>query len=108
MNLDHQLTVHRSATRLLESGEEASRKNPAAALPYIPTAKTEGSLKPASIDILQYGEIPVGTETEGYIHTSQVISPTTHGGLVRRPYFAAFFSWHMVRGWQKGLLAVSY
>lgn len=89
-------------------------KLPGKTLPYAPTATTEGSLEPASIDILQYGEISVGTETEGYIHTSPVISPTTNQqficglwDLVRRHYFAAFFSWRMIRDWQKGLLAVS-
>lgn len=66
-----------------ESGNEATRKNLAAALPYAPTATTEGSLEPASIDILQYGEISVGTETEGYIHTSPVISPTTNQQFIR-------------------------
>lgn len=75
--------MHGSVTRLLESGNEATRKNPAAALPCAPTAKTEGSLEPASIDILQYGEIPVGTEAEGYTHTSPVISPTTNQEFIR-------------------------
>lgn len=60
-------------------------KNPAAALLYAPTAKPEGSLEPASIDILQYGAIPVGTETEGYIHTSPVISPTSNQEFIRGP-----------------------
>lgn len=84
-------------------------------MPYVRTAKTEGSLEPASVDNLQHGEIPAGKETDGYIHTSLVISPTTNQefirglrDLVRRHYLAAFFSWRMIRGWQKGLLAVSY
>lgn len=77
--------MHRSVTWLIESENEATRKNPAAALPYAPTAKPEGPLELASIDMLQYGEIPIGTETEGYIHTSPVISPITNQEFIHGP-----------------------
>ena len=91
VNHDHQLITHRSVTWLLEAGNEATRKDYPEALPYARNAKPEGSLEPASVDMLQNGEIPAGKETEGYIHTSLVISPTSNQEFICG-------LWDLVRG----------